>query len=63
MTWWKYARAAAAPGAGGAVNRVREAALNEPDPGFGARLYALTEAQAAVVRAYLNTRPPARLRT
>jgi hypothetical protein len=47
----------------GAVNRVREAALNEPDPGFGARLYALTEAQSAVVRAYLNTRPPARLRT
>jgi hypothetical protein len=46
-----------------AVNWVREAALNEPDPGFGARLYALTEPQAAVVRAYLNTRPPARLRT
>jgi Tfp pilus assembly protein PilZ len=46
-----------------AVNWVREAALNEPDPGFGARLYALTDAQAGVVRAYLNTRPPARLRT
>ena len=45
------------------MNRVREAALSEPDPGFGARLYALTEPQAAVVRAYLNTRPPARLRT
>jgi hypothetical protein len=47
----------------GAVNGVREAVLNEPDPGFGARLYALTEPQAGVVRAYLNTRPPARLRT
>ena len=45
------------------MNWVREAALNEPDPSFGARLYVLTEAQAGVVRAYLNTRPPARLRT
>jgi hypothetical protein len=45
------------------VNWVREAALSEPDPGFGARRYALTDAQAGVVRAYLNTRPPAWLRT
>lgn len=46
----------------GAVTWVREAALDEPDPGFGARLYALTEEQIGVVRAYLTTRPPARLR-